>query len=129
MCTDVPRASSRCPHVDRAEQFGLDQRADDLQAEPGGVLHGEPFGQADPVIGHDDVELLRRPLDRDGHLAPGDSGTKACCSAFCTTSASTITSGVASSAPRMPKVPIRRTLAEVSAAATSLIIGTSRSTI
>ena len=74
---------------------------------PDGVLHGEAVRQADPVVTDHDVEFLGRPLDGDRDQARRRwvSGTNACCSAFCTTSANTITSGVASSAPRMPNDP------------------------
>ena len=68
------------------------------------------------------------PVERDTHTSPVVPGSNACASALCTSSVSTSTSGVASAAGSVPKLPSRRTLARDSAVAPSPIAGSTVST-
>ena len=99
---------SRPVQPDRAAQFRGHQRAHDLQPEPIRPFQAESVRQARPSSWIDHVQPARRPLRPDRHRARPLPGSNACSMAFCTSSVSTMTSGVARSAENTPRLPSRR---------------------
>ena len=76
----------------RAAQLAVDQRADDLQAEPVAGVEVEPVRQAAPVVGHDDVSSAGPAADAGAPstVPPSCLRRSPCSTAFCSSSVSTI---------------------------------------